>query len=711
MEIRLRKFVKRDEDQFPVVKINDANREKRFALFHKAKRHFSISTIFLSIFAFLTLLALTVLLGSPEICSAKRSFTPQLHVVKRGETLSGIALRYGVSIAQLRRWNGLRGDNIREGQHLQIRPKSTAEYVVRSGDTLSEIAENYGVSMSLLRRLNDISKNRIYVGQRLMLKSTNDRRETRQIPTNEDAERFEYIVKKGDNLSKISERFQVGLDLLRQLNSLKKDIIFPGQRLRLRPSSLEEPVHIVRPGETLSAIAAKYGIKVSDLVELNGIEGSKIMVGEELRLKKESANIHIVERGDALWEIARAYGISVKQLKRLNGLTADQIYPGQKLQLPVEKPEYEDTYVVKKGDFLGRIARLHQMSVADLKRMNGLHSSLVYPGQRLKVNPLLNRGREWPKISKVDWDDLMVSLSGTKKIATGNGPYYRWAPKATRQKSLYYYENPDASPLKSYRQARKLWKAFEKEVDSLGRLSNILKGWHIVLDPGHGGLDPGAIVENLDGNGNKVYVVEDEYVYDIALRVYVLLRVHGAAVTMTLLSPNHLIRHSDPPTRTYVNEKNEVYNSYAFSRANSQRSWPSGGRNGNLLYRVRIARRAFKNVPRNRRIFLSLHADIERESPDATVVLYYESKKRGSVDFASRNFARSILPELGAGAYARGQYLGVLKRNPAAVKVIVEVRNLAYTDAAWAIRFEQLRYRDAEKIVKGVLTYTKRHTG
>lgn len=45
----------------------------------------------------------------------------------------------------------------------------------------------------------------------------------------------------------------------------------------------------------------------------------------------------------------------------------------------------------------------------------------------------------------------------------------------------------------------------------MGRLSNVLKGWHIVLDPGHGGLDPGAVVENVDGNGNKVYVVEDEY--------------------------------------------------------------------------------------------------------------------------------------------------------------------------------------------------------
>lgn len=62
-------------------------------------------------------------------------------------------------------------------------------------------------------------------------------------------------------------------------------------------------------------------------------------------------------------------------------------------------------------------------------------------------------------------------------------------------------------------------------------------------------------------------------------------------------------------------------------------------------------------------------------------------------------------PSLGAGAYARGQNLGVLRNNPAAVKVVFEVRNLAYTDHAWALRFEELRQRDSEKILRGVLNY------
>ena len=651
-------------------------------------------------------LTLAILLGDPGNIHAGENVTPLIHVVKRGDSLSAISLKYVVSVQQLRRWNRICGDKILEGQHLKLWPHSSPKcYTVRTGDTLSEIAAQFSISTPLLCHLNNISKGRIYPGQKLRLGQPRDVMEASQNNSFGETEPFEYLVKDGDNLSTIAQRFNVGLVLLRQLNRLKGDRIYPGQKLQLRPSSLDEGVHIVRPGETLSTIASKYRIKLSYLAELNGIKGSKILVGQKLRLKTATAGIHIVERGDALYEIARAYGMSVRELKRVNGLTSDRIYPGQELQLCFKRSDPLDIYTVKKGDYLERIARLHQMSVADLKKVNNMHTSIIYPGDRLKVNPFLQRGREWLKIREINWEDLMVLFSDFRKIEAGNGPYYNIRPKAELQKHDEYYENSRQSPLQSYRQAKKLWQAFEHEVTGLGRLSATLSDWHIVLDPGHGGLDPGAVVENVDGNGNKVYVVEDEYVYDIAMRVYVLLRLHGAEVTMTVLSPNHLIRHSEPPTRTFVNEKNEVYNSYEFNKRNCWQNWPSGGWNGNLLYRVRITRKAFKKAPRNRRIFLSFHADIDPQSPEAPLVLYYKSKNGRHVDNASKNFSQAILPALGAGAYARGQNLGVLRDNPAAIKIVIEIRNLAYTDHAWALRFEQLRHRDAEKVVRGVLDY------
>ena len=57
----------------------------------------------------------------------------------------------------------------------------------------------------------------------------------------------------------------------------------------------------------------------------------------------------------------------------------------------------------------------------------------------------------------------------------------------------------------------------------------------------------------------------------------------GAQVTMTLLSPNHLIRQSEPPTQTFVHEKNEVYNWAAYNQTNKLSAWPHGG---NLSTRV-----------------------------------------------------------------------------------------------------------------------------
>ncbi|UCD29348.1 MAG: LysM peptidoglycan-binding domain-containing protein [Planctomycetota bacterium] len=632
-------------------------------------------------------------------------FPPERYTVRTGDTLSEIAERFDVSVRSLRRLNGISGERIYSGQVLKLRqysehPEGAEIHVVKRGDTLWSMAHHYGLSVAEIQELNDLRGDTILPEMKLRIRRTvEDGTEVQQ--------QFEYIVKSGDSLSQISQQFDVGLALLRQLNHLRDDRIYPDQRLQLRPSSVDEGIHVVRPEETLSSIALKYHVELSDLMELNGIGGSTIHVGQKLRLRAATTATHIVERGDALWEIARAYRVTVADLERLNDLTSERIYPGQELRLPAGDLEAVADYIVKEGDYLGRIARMHQMSVAELEAMNNLHSAVIYPGDKLKVRPLLQFGREG---AETIWTSLTSSLGEIKEFRTGNGPYYQQRPKASLQQNTGYYEGPHGSPLQNYRQARKLWSTFERRVNRVGCLSNTLRGWHIVLDPGHGGLDPGAVVETLDGNGNKVYVVEDEYMYDIALRVYLLLRLHGAKVTLTLLSPNHLVRQSNPPTKTFVNEKNEVFNSHRFSRQNRWRNWPAGGRNGNLSCRVDIARKAFKGIRKTRRIFLSFHADIDPTAPEAPLVLYYERTDGRRQDAVSGRFAKSLLRSLGAGAYARGQSLAVLRDNPAYAKVVLEVRNLAYTDHAWALRFEELRHRDAEKIVRGILSYARRRT-
>jgi LysM repeat protein len=101
-----------------------------------------------------------------------------VHVVQRGENLFRIALRYGVSVAQVKLWNNITNANlIYAGQSLYIYngqtnppPPAGKNYIVQRGDTLGRIARTYGVDMWVLARVNNIvNLNYIYVGQSLTI--------------------------------------------------------------------------------------------------------------------------------------------------------------------------------------------------------------------------------------------------------------------------------------------------------------------------------------------------------------------------------------------------------------------------------------------------------------------------------------------------------------------------------------------------------------
>ena len=97
---------------------------------------------------------------------------PGIYRVKRGDSLSVIAQRYNVSLAELKSVNSISSSTIHVGQELAIPGIGAAEpeeHTIRRGETLSEIAQRYQVSLVSLRQANNITNDRILIGQVLKI--------------------------------------------------------------------------------------------------------------------------------------------------------------------------------------------------------------------------------------------------------------------------------------------------------------------------------------------------------------------------------------------------------------------------------------------------------------------------------------------------------------------------------------------------------------
>lgn len=162
------------------------------------------------------------------------------HTVRRGETLSTIAARYGVTVAAIMGANPriTDPDRIRAGQSIVIPERAagaTTEqpttYTVRPGDTLSEIAARHGLDLARLRRANLQLPNpdRIYPGQRINLSAP---------------AQTVHTVRRGETLSEIAARYGVGVGGIMRANrgSINSaNLIYPGQRLRIPAREQDAP--------------------------------------------------------------------------------------------------------------------------------------------------------------------------------------------------------------------------------------------------------------------------------------------------------------------------------------------------------------------------------------------------------------------------------------------------------------------------------------
>lgn len=185
------------------------------------------------------------------------------------------------------------------------------------------------------------------------------------LPRNERSAWTRVTTKKGETLTKLARRAGVSTRELRWYNrslpatrsghvSAGRTVMFPNRSVVAAALDVPDPsierygsssrsTHVVKRGESLGLIAQRYHTSVKSIMRLNGLRKSLIYPGQVLVIRGTirsarsrtasagSGGVHVVRSGESLWSIARKYDTTVKALKRLNGLASDRLMPGQKL--------------------------------------------------------------------------------------------------------------------------------------------------------------------------------------------------------------------------------------------------------------------------------------------------------------------------------------------------------------------------------------------
>lgn len=195
-------------------------------------------------------------------------------------------------------------------------------------------------------------------------------------------------------------------------------------------SSANQLTYTVKAGDTISRIARKFQLSQNQLLQINNLEASGLIVpGQKLKLianavvpasqeKANAATVHVVKRGDTVNSIAKKYGISITTVLSMNKLSATAIiFPGQRLTIgsviPRQaKPVVPSEHIVQSKETLATIANQYGLALTDLLSVNGFtESSLVYGGQKIKL-------KSTEPASAAEAKDLSVPATKFQPLAT-----------------------------------------------------------------------------------------------------------------------------------------------------------------------------------------------------------------------------------------------------------------------------------------------------
>lgn len=246
-------------------------------------------------------------------------------------------------------------DNIPSEKHT-----NWVRHKIRRGETVSSIARKYGVSQASILQANNLGRrSKIYAGKTLMIPTVNGtsyktssssrKKSSSKVVASKNGK---YRVKYGDTLWDIAVAHGVSVSDLKRVNRLSSNkiytgriLIIPGKRTGKSIDKSKYYKYTVRRGDTLWKIANRHGTTISEIKDANGLTSNRIYIGMSLMVPGISSSntggtasgdyiIYTIKKGDSLWEIARAHNVTINDLARWNNIsTRTRLYPGDTLKI------------------------------------------------------------------------------------------------------------------------------------------------------------------------------------------------------------------------------------------------------------------------------------------------------------------------------------------------------------------------------------------
>lgn len=221
-----------------------------------------------------------------------------------------------------------------------------------------------------------------------------------------------YTVRKGDNLGKIANKYNVSVSNLKKWNKLKNNNIAVGKKLKIesgrkvvkqvkKPDAMVAVTSVETSTEPAIANNETIATEITEsTIDTLQSEVKEVVANvDQIQKDKSKKQTHKIKKGESLFSISKKYNVTIEDLKQWNRLESNNLNMGQELvvyadaeAIDSESDVKEDskqrykTYLVQKGDSLYSISqKLKSVTVTDLKKWNALKNSEIKPGMKLIV--------------------------------------------------------------------------------------------------------------------------------------------------------------------------------------------------------------------------------------------------------------------------------------------------------------------------------------